>query len=274
MKNVVLYLCSLFLLASCGSMQTKMDSDKVKSIKTAAVVIYSVPESIEYKSDPRDPNKGLLAKLVAAATKKNGAKAAKVSYTTFVEQLNQEELPFQVLDAKAVTTSPKLAELYSPPRQEAGKKGMLSKMTGLLGGKKVKAVSPPRLNQYGLSKWTKGSALTGAKGEKEYIKKAIEALNVDAAIVVNDPGFSFSCEACVGSTGAASTGSGFNVSIVTRDGTTALDLQEYFLTTDAQAAMATGVVNPLQQESLFKEHGKKMAKVFADVLKDKLANKE
>ena len=96
---------------------------------------------------------------------------------------------------------------------------------------------------------------------------------MDAAILINDSGFSYACEFCIGDSGAASTGSAFTASMVTRSGDVILNMQEWFATTDAQAVMYAGIVNPLQQTSLFEEHGRKMAVVMADALKEGMGQK-
>lgn len=73
-----------------------------------------------------------------------------------------------------------------------------------------------------------GTALTG---KLEYVKKAIEAIKIDAAILINDSGFSYACEFCIGGSDAATTDSAFTVSMITRSGDVILNMQEWFATT-------------------------------------------
>jgi len=81
------------------------------------------------------------------------------------------------------------------------------------------------------------------------------------------------CEICIGGSGVASTGSAFTATIMTRSGNVVLNMQEWFATTDAQAAMLADIINPLQHDSLFKEHGRKMAVVLAAAMQEGLSGK-
>lgn len=256
-------------LVGCGSAK-KLDKAEIKKLKKVAVVMYTVPETISFKSDPRDGEKGLIASVIDATTAKNGTKAATIAHANFVKSLRaNKNLPFEVMSYEDMMKQKGFRELYVPPKKEK-KKGLMDSALSMFGPKTNTGAAPDKLNQYGLVQWKDGSALTGADGEKDYIMKAMETLKVDGVIVINDPGFAFVCEACVGNTGAASTGSAFTATLVTRGDKVALDMQEYFMTTDAQAAMVTGTVNPLQHEALFEEHGRKMATVFSDFLNDGL----
>ena len=61
------------------------------------------------------------------------------------------------------------------------------------------------------------------------------------------------------------------MAMVGRNGEVILEIKEWFATTDEQAALVAGVVNPLEQNDLYREHGRKTARVFAKFLKEALA---
>lgn len=269
--KLLLLATTVTALAGCGTAR-KFEKTKVKSVKNVAVVIYTVPQTISYSSNSREAgSKGLLASAMGAAGAGSGADAATLSHKTFIENMqNAKDLPFTVMSYKDMMANKNFRSLYTPPKEE--KKSALTSALGFIGvGKKIKdGAAPANLNQYGIAPWEIGTAISGTEEEMVYIKKAIAALNVDAVLVINDPGFSFSCEACIAQSGAASTGSAFNATLLTKDGDIIMDIHEYFLTTDAQAAMVTGAVNPLQHESLFKEHGKKTAVVLAKFISKEL----
>ena len=271
-SQIVVFFATVAILAGCGTARV-FEKSRVQSIKKIAVIMYTVPETINYRSNPRDAgSKGMLASVLDAAGKNNGKRAATISHKTFIANLqNAKGLPFKIMSYNDMMANKAFRELYVPPKKKEDK-GLMGSALSFLGvGKKVKdGASPKNMNQYGISPWKFGTALSGADGEMDYIKKALSALGVDAVLLINDPGFSFSCEVCLGSTGAASTGSAFNATLIVESGEIIMDIHEYFLTTDAQAAMVTGTVNPLQHESLFKEHGKKMAVVLSDFVADEL----
>jgi hypothetical protein len=136
--------------------------------------------------------------------------------------------------------------------------------------KSLAAFAPDRLPQFGLpDNWDGGNPLTGSKEEREYLKKAMEALNVDAAIVVADLGYTFSCRFCVGTdslgyNGTGSTGSAYVAAIVNRDLQPILAQREYFRSTSATAAVVANVILPRFHDGLYKAHGSRTAEVFAD----------
>mgnify|MGYP003682944245 CR=1 FL=1 len=148
--------------------------------------------------------------------------------------------------------------------------------TGMMGIKpEIMAHSPNNLQAFGLSKnWWDGKALMGTTDEKAYITKVIKDLGVDAVMVINDPGFSFSCKPCIGGTGNASTGSAFNVSLIGKDGKEILNVRQWFSYTPDNSAIVAGIVNPNTQKSLFKAHGEKTAKLFSEEFKTALKEKK
>lgn len=269
-------LVAALILAGCSFGGAKIDKKAINKIKTVGVVVYTVPSYIKYRSDPKSDGSLLLA-IAAAATGEGfgkGAVAATTAHKEFVKTLRKQGLPFKIVSYKAMNKNAKLKGLYIEPKKIVKAS---SSMFGSLvfGTNTLEGSAPKGFNQYGLTNvWSTGKAITGKEGEKEYLQQAIKALNVDAVLVINDPGFGFSCEACIGSTGIASTGSAFIASLVDRSGNEIVRVREWFATTDAQAPMAVGVVAPGQHKRLFKAHGRKMAIVYADFLKVALKDKK
>ena len=281
MNKAKLYIALLLpvLLTACSFGKNMVNVEAVKKVKNVAVIMYSVPEQIVYRSDARDNSTSFLGALAETSIGNNGVNAANTAVKTFTKTLQKQNLSFNVMSHAEVVSNSGFAALYRP--ESAAKKQVdesflgksLSFLGSMSGGKSYVAVAPSKMNQYGLVKaWAGDTALTNKAGELDYIKKSIEALKVDAVLVVNDMGFSFSCEACIGSTGVASTGSAFNATMITRAGTV-MNIREWFATTDEQGAMAMGIVDPTEHEELFAEHGRKMALVFADAAKESLKEK-
>jgi len=285
MNKIKLYatlLLTVFLTA-CSFGNNTVKVEEVKKIKNVAVIMYTVPKDISYKDNARDSSKSGFALLAEMAIGKSGNQAANIAVETFTSTLQKQGLSFNVMSHSDVVSNAKFAALYNPyiePKKPEGD-GILGKALSFLNSateiKPVVATSPKNMSHYGLvAAWAGDTALTNKPGESDYIKKAIEALKVDAVLVVNDVGFSFSCEACLGigdsMSGVASTGSAFNASLISRTGT-AMNIREWFGTTDEQAAMVAGIVDPTEYDDLFKEHGRKMAEVFAVAAKESLAAK-
>ena len=268
-------------LAACSFGKNTVNVAEVGKIKKVAVIMYTVPEQIAYRDNPRDSSKGLLAALVETAIGNNGNSAADTAVKTFTETLQKQGLSYKIMSHSEVVSNAKFVALHQPV--SAAKKqtdeGILGKSLSFLGSftgsKSAVGVAPKKMNQYGLvDDWYGDTALTKKTGESDYINKAIEALKVDAVLVVNDMGFSFSCEACIGvpANGVASTGSAFNATLITRSGPV-MNIREWFATTDEQGAMVMGVVDPTEHQELFEEHGRRMAEVFATAAKESLLAK-
>ena len=283
--SVALILVSIFFLFGCGTWMIKIDREKMPKIEKVAVVMYTVPEVIEYRNDPKDkPAKDLLDVAVAVAqqaSKGDGVKAATISHGTFSSELNKQGLSFKVITQKQLFKNKEYTALYKPPEEEK-KAGLLGNAMSMLGGSTTpKGASPENINMYGLSQdaWDMNSALMGSDEEKKYLKSAIQSLDVDGIIVVHDTGYSFSCKGCAGPsggpmTGVASTASRFIATLLDKDLKPVINMKEYFVTTPASAPMAANIILTPLHEKLFKAHGQKMAEVFADAVKKELEEKE
>ena len=285
-SNLKLFSIVVFgmLFAGCSTGKAVLKKDNIVQVKKVAVVLYTTPLEIEQRDNPRKTVSGsdsslwgAVKELARAAGKGDGPQAATLAHESFSEALNRQGLSFEVMTQTEMRANKVFTDLYSPPappkEKETESVGSFLKSTFLppKGPKFAVGAAPAGFNQYGLiGDWNQGSGLLGTLEEKKYIMDAIKALNVDAAIVINDPGYSFVCKACIGGTGSASTGSAFTTSMVSKDGDVILDMREWFAYTEADAIITSYIVNPLQTEKLFKEHGRKMAIVFADFLKKSL----
>lgn len=287
MKNIRWLLPAAALLSgACGvGSKVVVKRSRYDGIKTVAVVEYTVPQAIEYKENPREASGGgILRQLAKQLAKGDGTRAAAAAHASFCEALGAQELGWRVLSAEEMASAPGFAALVkkapAPEPAEAAQGGMKKALGSFMKAAKSmltgpKPVGPGYLNHYKLvEEWKELSALTGGGGEKRYLREAAAALGVDAVLVVNDPGFSFSCVGCVGTTGsmngAASTGSAFVASLIDADGDTVLDMREWFAINGTTAIMAMSAVNPLEHDQLFQAHGRKMAAVFGAALKKAL----
>ncbi len=275
-NNIIFALAALIALSGCAT--STVNKAKVDQVKKVAVVIFTVPDKIEFRSDPKDSSKSLLQIVAMAAGSADSSKAASLSYRSFIDSLNAQGLPFKVISADEVKGNAKFNALYvaPAPAPQAQEGGLAMKLAmGFLAAAAppsiTQGIAPEGLREFGLPQvWTSGNPLMGTKDEAKYIRDAIEALGVDAALVIADLGYSFSCNLCVGATGSASTGSAFVAALVDKDGAPIMSLREWFGTSGAHSAMVAYVVNPLQHDSLFTSHGKYMGEVFAKTFKEAL----
>jgi len=267
--GALIIVASMILSACGGSAVNKAEFGKVK---TAAVLVFTVPSDIEYRADPKETSKSLLQQVIQAVAKGDSNRAASLSYETFTAGLNGTGLPFRVLSADEVRNNAAFNALNPPSFSLKAKKddSALGKAMSFMGGPKAAGigVGPDGLPQFGMVGGYGVSPLSGSDDEKRYLSAAMKALNVDAAIVVIDHGYSFSCNACVGGTGDGSTGSAFSSAMVNREGKLIAGVNQWFGVSGGHAAMVGYAVNPLQHDSLFKAHGGRMAEVYIAQLKD------
>lgn len=275
MKRLI-SIASLLLLVGCGS--AKIKKEEVLKIKKVAIIAYSVPATIEFKDDPREGKKeaGLmdLVKVVAKSyAAPDSTKAAELSYNEFVKNINAStKLPFKTMTLADLKKNKKFQELVvsmmkadAPVVAETQASGWMGKLQSFATTQNNEPTSNTvtGLATFGLDKdWRDSSALMKTKTETDFIQKALEVLGVDAVMIVNDMGFSFSCEACIGGTGSASTGSAFNASLITKDMKSAMDLRQWFGFSKASTPIVAGIVPPNMHEKLFIAHGAKMATEF------------
>ena len=273
MKNVF-FLAFLSVLASCGSASFK--KDEVTSIKRVAIVAYSIPEKIEFRDDPKEQNKaGVmdLVKMVAKSfTEVDGKRAAELSYNEFVKSINTStNLPFKALTLEELRKNVKFQELVTASQKKetpvaaASDTGWMGKLQSLAGSNEVvpSSTTVAGIATFGIDKnWSDSDALMKTEEEKAFLKKSLEILNVDAIMVINDMGYSFSCEACIAGTGSASTGSAFNVTLINKDMKRVMNVRQWFGFSKASAPIVTGIIPPPMYEKLFTAHGGKMATEF------------
>lgn len=277
--GLLILMAGLLVFSGCASVV--FDKKAVGKMKKVAVLLYTVPSTIEYYDDPKERKKSLLQIAAAVLTANNGEQAATTAQKTFIEELNRQKLGFTVISQAEMMSNgafleiskkwvaTRMAEKAAAEKKKSGAMKALSILSSIGGGKKKPVgVGPKGLPEFGLAQnWSAGSALTGGSAEFSYIKNAIAALGVDGAIIINDQGFSFSCKVCVGGTGKGGTHTAFLISIVDRNGGEVLGMREWFNSQPRSAAMVGYVVNPLQHNSLFEGHGIKTAIVFANLFR-------
>lgn len=272
MKNVLL-LALLTVLASCGSASFK--KEEVTSIKKVAIVAYSIPEKIEFRDDPKEQNKPGLMDLVKVVAKNftevDGKKAAELSYNEFVKSINTSPtLPFKALTLEDLRKNVQFQELVKStqkketPAAAVADTGWMGKLQSLaVSNEGPSSTTLEGIATFGIDKnWSDSDALMKTEDEKAFLKKSFEILNVDAIMVINDMGYSFSCEACVAGTGSASTGSAFNVTLINKDMKSVMNVRQWFGFSKASAPIVTGIIPPPMYEKLFTAHGGKMASEF------------
>lgn len=285
MKLMVLVL-AIGIISSCsGNKKFAYDQDAMQKIKTVAVLIYAAPPTIEYRSDPKEvEEESLLMAMVKVATMNNGGQAATLAQQSFIQTINDNQFVFKILPQKEMMGNKaykKVTSKYLALTQvveEEPEQSALAIAGDIFGiGKKPEtsliSVGADGQPAYGRPLVWEGTptALMGTPEEAAYIKDSIQALGVDAALVINDWGYAFSCDACMGGTGTGSTSTAFLASLVDANGKTILDMSEWFVTSPTTAPMVAYVVNPFQHDSLFKGHGVKMANVFMDYYKESTA---
>ncbi len=281
MKSMLSLLVLALFLTSCGSTQ-KIDKKALAKVKKVAVIVYSVPQKIDFRDDPTKENEvSLLGMIAKAFTVGEGSKAATLSQKAFIHAVNKNKnSPFKIANCKEVRENKAFAKLVkdindkaakaavaAPKKKEGGMMGWMKKANSMMGSSSAKNLSsaPVGLASFGLAtQWGEGNATTGKDGESDYIKKALDVLGVDGVLLINDLGYSFSCKACIGGTGAASTGSAFHASIITKGGKSILDVNQWFGTTSFSTGVVSGIVNPLSQDKMFVAHGEKMAEEFIE----------
>ena len=308
MKPIQWMQCTLLLMgllglamAGCSPSQVEFDKAALSQVKTVAVVLYSVPLTIQVREDPRGENKKgggamdvLKSMAAAAANTGDGNRAATLAQESFIETMNKQDLPFkaltrdQMLARNGFATLAReqreaiLAEIAKAAEEREKKQGAMGKAMSMLssfgGGSSASqetaiGASPDGIPSYGLvGNWSSASsAVLGIDRERDYLARSIEALGVDAVMVINDPGYSWGCSTCLNNTGSASTQSAFLVTMVGRGGKPILQMRQWFASGGGSAAMISGVINPLQHDGLFKGHGEKSAEVFANYYKEETA---
>ncbi len=279
-RKLLIFLLVIFI-SSCAS-TLKFERVALKKIKKVAVVVYTVPSSIRYKVNPRSKKIDNLKALSTVVAKKmaegNGAKAAILSHDSFIRSLNKEGLGFSILTRKQMLKNRFFKKLYKPAINTKIK-NTKSRLMGITAGIGPASIGPYGLNQFGLQTvWSTGEALIGSDEEMRYIKESIKALKVDAVLIINDPGYCFTCSDCIKTeglmSGVASTGSAFVATLVNRKGEVLMNMKEWFSKSTSNAGMVSSVVNPLEHEKLFKGHGVKMAKIFSKSFRKKMTSKK
>ena len=177
MRVLLALVSGLLLFSGCSSVV--FDKEAVGEMKKVAVVLYTVPATIEYYDDPKDRKKSLLQIAAAVVSANNGQQAATLAQKFFIEELNRQKLGFQAISqAEMMSNSAylKISNKWIATRQQqkaaaekkkSGAMKALSMMSSLTGGKSKSpdGVGPKSMPEFGLApNWWAKSALTGGGG--------------------------------------------------------------------------------------------------------------
>ena len=278
--GLVFFLLSTISLMACTASRVDWDKAGMRETKKVAVILFTVPPTINYLDDPQDRRSiPFLSKMANEALGKTGGQAATQAQKGFIEELNKSGLRFSVMTPgemmanekfKAVLAKYAIPEVVEEPKKKD--EGLMGTALSFLGtgGDDNAGMGPEGYPNFGLAPgWSsQPSALMNAEKEMDYIKESIQALGVDAVIAVNDPGMSYGCEFCIGGTGSGTTGSAFLITIIDSEGEGILEMRQWFFYGGSSVVLAAYVVNPLQLDTLYLGHGTKMAKVFSEYYKE------
>ena len=292
MKNlsiVSLIIAFAFALTGCATPKMPLDLNKVENIKSAALIMYTVPQDIIF--DPKDGeptgrDATPLGNFNSFATSHlnvnhqayvdrinekrtglgNGIDAATIAYNSYLSLINekQSELPFKFLSAEETLGNPTVKSLYVKltEREPERKTKIITEADYMMS-------APRGLNQFGFVAPTKKNPLSGKPEEAEYIMKIMEALNVDAALIVTDSQMAFSCVPCTFTklkSGSATTKSTQTVMLVDRQLMPIVNYTFNFVDSGGRGKASGGDISEEDQAKLFKAHGEKAAKMFTGQL--------
>ena len=256
MKKIPITIFILIFLSACTS-NVKIDQDKLSQVKKVAVVIFTLKKSIEYRDEPNKDDSDILALHANSLAAGDGENAATLALPSFINQLNTYKLPFKVMSLAQMKNNKKFMSLYQKPED----KGLLGTL-GSFFSSGLDGASARGFMNFGLPEKfneNNGKALMGKDHEIKYIRAAMQALNVDAALIVVDRGTSFQCNAlCLSGTGQASMGGAFHSLLINRRGDEVVRVNQWF-EGNANALMTVYAVNPLERDGLYSAHGKQMA---------------
>ena len=266
MKHYFLGLLLLGFLSGCGG-PVKVNQDELKKVKKVAVIVFALKSTIEHRDTPAEDDSDLGAALANETAFGDGETAANLAFPEFINTLNSKKLPFHVLTIKEMKANKKFMSLYKAPKKES--KG--NALTSFFGASAY-ARSPTGFMNFGMvEEYDKDECtpLTGKSGEQFYIQKAMEALKVDAALIVVDRGTSFQCNlACGLGNGDSSMGGAVHTLLMGRSGQTVAKFNFDF-EGSSHALMARYIVNPLQRDKLYKAHGKEIATEYVKEFRSK-----
>lgn len=257
-------------LAGCAGRQPIFLAERVSAVRTAAVVYFTVPADVSTYSYVDDYRR---APTQAERAMDNGGQAAALSFQAFLEGIGPQNLPFRVLSFDETTGNAAFQALYAPrdPPPVDPDAGFFDKIFASFDNEWgdlsiVEAAAPARMNEFGLRGW---DTLLTHPEERDYVRAAIAALGVDAAIVINDRGYRYSCRMCFSLQGSApsgevSTASRAVFALVDGQGTVLIKGRFSFSGSEATAGISFGTVEPEGQDALFAAHGRRMAIAFGE----------
>ncbi|MDH3353998.1 MAG: hypothetical protein OEL79_02145 [Chromatiales bacterium] len=269
MKKRILLILLSFAVISCGE-QVKVDRNVMKNIKTVAV-IYTIKAKIAHRDDSREDDSDLGAWPANTSAYGFGENAANLAFPELLNELNNQNLPFKVLTVNQLKANAAFMALQPEVKvKDASDEVMRAALTSV--SSDSGASGPTGFVHLQLpDEWEDdGNALTGEKGEMAYIKNAIKALGVDAVLVISDRGASYQCRAaCILGNGDATMGGALNTALVSKSGSILFNLNSWF-DGSSHALMARYIVNPLQRDKLYTQHGINTAKNFAQTYRESM----
>lgn len=280
-------------LVGCTAAVVTLDEELPK-VKRVAVVGFKVPEIVSYLDgdDPRErsESQGFASQLVTGVVKSllndmEGEEAAQHAWKTFTAEMQSQSLSFQLISNDEVLSNGKFSAVVNrarksiqqavPPKQETSFISIGGAFPS--GATNQASASPQGLPNFPLldvSKWSNAeSALSDSPAERRYAREAVDALGVDAVLIVSDAGYSAVCNTCIAGTGTASTAGAFLVTLVDKNGRILMNARHWFNGTGETVAIVGGIIATRQRVHLFEAHGRQLARSFIEIYEKERSRK-
>ncbi|MDH5354168.1 MAG: hypothetical protein OEY09_06955 [Gammaproteobacteria bacterium] len=248
-KNFVALAFAMLFFSGCSSVEFTADSEKVKTIKSVAVVSFKVPAFVTEEAD--SGMLGGLTALVGAVTSLasdeeelgNGREVASDAVPGFIEQMSSKGR-WNILPMDKVTGNADIQSMVDEYDDS-----VKDRTTGLEG--------------------TPAIPLELGGGKSEYAAKAAQALGVDGVMMVDFHTMEYSLYTGMSGNGQAKAKGNASFVLYDRNGSPVWESASPVVWSETSAAMVAGAINPLQSVNLHKSIGEALA---ADVLKIYLEN--
>lgn len=241
---------AMLFFSGCSSVEFTADTEKVKAIKSVAVVSFKVPAFVTEEAGSGGMLGGLTA-LVGAVSSiasgeeelGNGREVASEAATGFIEKMSSTGR-WEILSVARVT-------------ENTGIKSMIAKYDDSIKDRTTGLEGTPAI------------PLKMGGGKSEYAAKAAKALGVDGVMMVDFFTMEYSLYTGVAGNGQAKAKGNASFVLYDRNGSPVWESASPVVRSETSAAMVAGAINPLQSASLHKSIGEALA---ADVLKVYLEN--
>lgn len=277
----LLPLVALLALGACTTRPPIYLPDAVAEVRTVAAVYFTVPARIT-SHDLREPDPQEAPSI--RAWEDNGRRAATEAHRAFLKTLAPDaaELPFALITYEDLVGNAAFRDMprpEPPPDPMAEAEGFMETLsaafTSRWGDPSIReGAAPEQLSEFGLRDW---DTLYADRREQAYVLRALETLDVDAALLIVDRGFRFRCTFCMsaigtGANGDATTASGAVFALVNRDGRVVVKGRVAFGETPAREAVSLGVIDAEAEDRLFAAHGRTLAAAFVAAWAELAAN--